>query len=166
MFTSSSGTFGDLPSGVGRFDCLDEKPDAGAEFGGGALERGQGFLVASWLACGVGDAPMDQLGAAGELGADLAHAIAEADHVVEALPGEFAQVFGTTAGEVDAALAHHPYTAFGCRGFGWLPALAALTAPPDSGSQSASAICERALLPVQRNRTRASAERRRSRRAR
>jgi hypothetical protein len=39
------------------------------------------------LARGVGDAPMDQLGPTGELRADLAHAIAEADHVVEALLG-------------------------------------------------------------------------------
>jgi hypothetical protein len=33
------------------------------------------------LARGIGNAPMDQLGCAGELGADLAHAIAEAYHV-------------------------------------------------------------------------------------
>ena len=46
---------------------------------------------------------------------------------------------------------------------GWLPALTALTAPPDSCSQSASAICERALLPVHRNSTRAGAEPRRAR---
>ena len=46
-------------------------------------------------------------------------------------------------------------TALGCSGLGWLPALAALTAPPDSCSASASAICERALLPVHRNSTRA-----------
>ena len=51
-------------------------------------------------------------------------------------------------------------TALGCSGLGWLPALAALTAPPDSCSHSASAICERALLPVHRNRTRATADRR------
>jgi hypothetical protein len=47
-------------------------------------------------------------------------------------------------------------TALGCSGLGWLPALAAVTAPPDSCSASASAICERALLPVHRNSTRAS----------
>ena len=46
-------------------------------------------------------------------------------------------------------------TAFGWSGLGWLPALAARTAPPDRRSQSASAICERALLPVHRNSARA-----------
>ena len=55
------------------------------ELGRGALERGQRLLVAPGLARGIGDAPVDQLGSAGKLGADLAHAIAEADHVVEAL---------------------------------------------------------------------------------
>ena len=50
-----------------------------------------------------------ELGCAGELGADLAHAIAEADHVVEAPITELAQVLGAAPGEVDAALAHHPH---------------------------------------------------------
>ncbi len=50
-------------------------------------------------------------------------------------------------------------TAFGCSGLGWLPALAAVTAPPDSCPASASAICERALLPVHRKSTRADATR-------
>ena len=45
-------------------------------------------------------------------------------------------------------------TALGCRGFGWLPTLAASTDPAESRSSSASAICERALFPVQRNKTR------------
>ena len=44
-----------------------------------------------------------------ELGADLAHAIAEADHVVEALGGELAEVLGTPPRDIDAALAHHPH---------------------------------------------------------
>jgi hypothetical protein len=57
--------------------------DTAAKLGRGALERGQGFLVASGFARGVGDAPMDQLGCAGKLGADFAHAIAEADHVLD-----------------------------------------------------------------------------------
>ena len=53
-------------------------------------------------------------------------------------------------------------TAFGCRAFGWLPALRASTTPPERCSTSASAICERALLPVHRNSRR---ERRRRGRA-
>src|SRR5829696_9855648 len=98
--TSSSGMFGDLLGGGGRFDRLDEEVDAGAKCNRGAFERGQGLLVAAGFARGVGDAPMDQFGSAGELGADLAHAVAEADHVVEALAGELAEVLGTTPGEV------------------------------------------------------------------
>src|SRR5689334_22107688 len=45
-------------------------------------------------------------------------------------------------------------TAFGCSGLGWLPALRALTAPADRCSTRASAIWDRALLPVQRNSSR------------
>src|SRR5687767_9727679 len=99
-FTSSSGTFGHLLIGGALLDRLDEKADAGAKLGGGLLVRGQRFLVASGFARRIGDAPMDQLGWAGELGADLAHAIAEADHVVEALVGEFAEVLGAAPGEI------------------------------------------------------------------
>jgi hypothetical protein len=43
-------------------------------------------------------------------------------------------------------------TAFGWSVFGALPALRARTAPTDSRSTSASAICERELFPVQRKR--------------
>ena len=45
-------------------------------------------------------------------------------------------------------------TALGCRGLGWLPALAASTRAPPSRSRIASAIWERELLPVHRNSTR------------
>ena len=45
-------------------------------------------------------------------------------------------------------------TAFGCSGFGLLPADAASTAPSDIRTSSASAICERALFPVHRKSTR------------
>jgi hypothetical protein len=44
-----------------------------------------------------------------ELGADLADAIAEADHVVEPLPGEFVEMLCAAALEVDPSLAHHSY---------------------------------------------------------
>ena len=93
---------------------------------------------------------------AGELGADLAHPVAEADHAVEALAGELAQVLRAAAGEVDAALAHHPHRV-GMQRLGMAAGAARPTAPPDSCSASASAICERALLPVHRNSTRAGA---------
>ena len=38
-------------------------------------------------------------------------------------------------------------TAFGCSGFGWLPGARGSTDPPDMCWRSASAICDRALLP-------------------
>ena len=56
-------------------------------------------------------------------------------------------------------------TAFGCSGLGWLPALRASTVPADRCSTRASAIWERALLPVHRNSSRGRARRRRRRRA-
>jgi hypothetical protein len=59
--TTSSGTFGHLRGGGGLFDRLDELADASANLAGGVLEGGQGFLVASGFARGVGDAPMHQL---------------------------------------------------------------------------------------------------------
>src|SRR4051812_42579156 len=93
----------------GCFDRADEETDAGLELGGGALERGPRLLVASGLARGIGNAPVDYLGCAGELGADLAHAIAEADHVVEAPAGELAQVLGAPPRDVDAAVADHAH---------------------------------------------------------
>ena len=43
-------------------------------------------------------------------------------------------------------------TALGCSAFGWLPALRAWIADAERCSSNASAICDRALLPVHRNR--------------
>src|SRR3954454_20225619 len=81
-----------LTGGAGRvFDRLDEKPDPAAELRRDALERRKDVLVAPGLARRVGDAPVDQGRVGGELGAHLAHAIAQADHVVEALVGELAR---------------------------------------------------------------------------
>src|ERR687885_2413163 len=88
---------------------LEQKGDASGELVGGALEGGVGLGVALALARRVGDAPVDELGVAGELGADLAHAVAEADHVVELFLGELTQVLGAPTAELDAALAHHPH---------------------------------------------------------
>ena len=47
-------------------------------------------------------------------------------------------------------------TALGCSGLGWLPALDACTRPSERLSASACAICDRALLPVHRNSSRAA----------
>ena len=65
----------------------------------------------------IADAPVHRLRRAGELGADLPHAVAEADDVVEALVGELAEVLGAAAREIDPALAHHPHRV-GVQGLG------------------------------------------------
>ena len=54
----------------------------------------------------IGNAPVDGLRVAGELGTHLAHAIAQTDDEVEALRREFLQMFGAATAEIDAALAH------------------------------------------------------------
>ena len=95
--------------GVVCFIASSRKPMRVGQLGGGALECGQGLLVASPARARVRDAPVDSLGCSGKLGADLAHAVAQADHVVEAPAGELAEVLGATAGEVDAVRAHHAH---------------------------------------------------------
>src|SRR5918995_455139 len=86
-------------------DQLEQKGNPGGELIGGALESGIALLVASPVARRVGDAPVDQVRLTGKLGADLPHAVAEADHVVEALPCELAEVLGAAARWVNPALA-------------------------------------------------------------
>ena len=52
---------------------------------------------------------MDGLGVAGELGAHLAHPVAQADHPVEVLVREHVEVLRLVTGQVDAVLvSHHP----------------------------------------------------------
>jgi hypothetical protein len=48
---------------------------------------------------------------AGELRADVPHPVTQADHIVEALAGEQAQVFGGSARDVDAVSAHRHHGA-------------------------------------------------------
>src|SRR5918994_2810818 len=93
-------------------DQLEQKGNPGGELIGGALESGVALLVTSALARRVGDAPVDQVRLTGKLGADLPHAVAEADHVVEALPCELAEVLGAAARWVNPALGE------GARGVG------------------------------------------------
>jgi hypothetical protein len=90
-------------------DPLQEERQPGRQLVGGALEGGIGVGVSRAGARRVADAPVDLFGRAGELGADLADAIAEADHVVEALAAELVEMLGSAAGEVDPALAHHAH---------------------------------------------------------
>src|SRR3954467_8939048 len=101
--------FGHLQTGDGLFDRLEEEADPALKLGRGALEGGQYLLIAPRLATRIGKAPMDQLRPAGKFRTYLAHAIAEADHVVEALCRELAQVLRPSARKIDAACAHHPY---------------------------------------------------------
>ena len=68
------------------------------ELGGGPLEGGERFLVTSGIGGGVGNAPVDDSGVARKLGADLAHTVTQADHVVEALPCELVEVLGPAPG--------------------------------------------------------------------
>ena len=67
---------------------------------------------------------------------------------------ELVEVLGAVRADVDPALRAARGPRSGCSGFGWLPALAASIAPADMCSSSASAIWDRALLPVHRNNTR------------
>src|SRR4051794_39437931 len=91
----------------GLLDRLAEEADARLELSGGALEGRQRLVIGSRLACRVADAPVDRLRCAGKLGTDLAHAVAQADHVVEVLARELGEVFGTAACEINPAPAHH-----------------------------------------------------------
>ena len=90
------------------------------ELGGRLPEGGVARLVVAVgvPGGGVGDAPVDGLGVAGELGADLAHPIAQADHPIEPLLGEHAQVLRAVPGQIDAVLVpHHPH-GVGVQGLG------------------------------------------------
>ena len=51
---------------------------------------------------GVGHAPVHELGAVRELGADLPNAVAQRDHRVEPLGDELVEVLGAVGADVDA----------------------------------------------------------------
>ena len=94
---------------------------------------------------------------AGELGTDLAHALAEADDVVEPLVGELAEVLGSAARELDPRRTTR--TASGCSGLGWLPAPAARTAPLGQVLGQRLGHLRAGAVAVHRNSTRACADR-------
>ena len=101
----------------------------------------------------VADAPVHRLRRAGELGADLAHAVAEADDVVEAV---LANSLRCLERRLAMSIPRSRITRTASDAAAWggcrrWPRIA----PSDRCSASASAIWERALLPVQRNSTRA-----------
>src|SRR5215203_5617616 len=97
-----------LASLLGVFDRSEQEPDARLELGRRSLEGRQHLVVGAGLMCGVADAPVDRLRRTGELGTDLTHAVAEADHVVKAPAAELAEMLRTAAREIDTAHAHHP----------------------------------------------------------
>src|SRR4051812_7617596 len=103
-FTSSSGTVVHLLPRC--LDAADEEADARLELDGRTLERRQGLLVAPRLTRRVRDAPVDEVWRSGERGADLADAIAEADHAVEAKVGDLADRLRAPRGDVDATVEH------------------------------------------------------------
>src|SRR5689334_22584524 len=86
-------------------DRLDEKADARRELVRGPLERGDAVVGARR----VRDAPVHAVGRAGEVRADLAHAVAERDDAVEAPAGELVQVLRCALRDVDAAPLHHAH---------------------------------------------------------
>ena len=90
---------------------------------------GRVCVVGARLARRVGDAPVDRLRRAGELGADLAHAVAQADDVVEALRRRTRSRCLERRPARSMPRSRITRTAFGCSGLGWLPALHARTAP-------------------------------------
>src|SRR5215213_9773432 len=104
-----SGISAHLLSLCGLCNQLEQERDPRGQLVGGALERGKAALASSRLTIGVRDAPMDQSGRVREIGADLADAIAEADHVVESLGRELVEVLGLPPAEIDAARAHHAH---------------------------------------------------------
>src|SRR5882672_4324214 len=63
----------------------EQEPDAGRQLGGRLLEQRVGGVVVGIAGGGVGDAPVNGLGVAGELRAHLAQPVAQADHPVETL---------------------------------------------------------------------------------
>src|SRR5215207_5882046 len=91
------------------FDRLEQEADPCLELGGRALEGRQGLVVRPRRGRWVADAPVDRLRRPGELGADLAHPVAEADHIIEAPVGQLAEVLRPVPGQVDPALAHYPH---------------------------------------------------------
>ena len=103
---------------------------------------------------GSGTLQWTSSGVDGNCGADLANAVAQRDHRVEPLGAELVEVLGSVSRRCRCPYERRTRTAFGCSDFGWLPALAASTDPADMCSSSASAIWDRALLPVHRNSTR------------
>ena len=113
----------------------EQEPDAGRQLGGRLLEQRVAGVVVGIAGRGVGDAPVDGLGVAGELGAHLAHPVTQADHPVETLVDEHVQVLGRLSGEVEAMLvSHHPHRV-GVHGLGMATGAVRLDDPTRPGDR-------------------------------
>ncbi len=55
----------------------------------------------------IRDAPVQCLSGTGEIGADLTNPVAQGDHVVEPVSGEFAQMLAAQSGRVEIELLQH-----------------------------------------------------------
>ena len=95
----------DLLVVAGWVEQVEPEADARLELGRGAFERRVRGTVGRTLERRVGNAPVHELGAGRELGADLSNAVAQRDHRVEPLGDELVEVLGAVRADVDATLA-------------------------------------------------------------
>src|SRR4051812_18152197 len=85
----------------GGSNAVEQKADTTLELVGDEVELVRRLRLA--------DAPVERVRGAGELRADLAHAVAERDDVVEAVGLELAQVLRAPPRDPEAAVAHHAH---------------------------------------------------------
>src|SRR5258708_10053047 len=99
---SASGTV--CPFQWSGLEVSKQQSHAALDLVGDVLERGVRRLVAVARGGGVGDAPVRGDRSPPELGADLAHLVAERDHPVESVAGEAGERLRGAAGDVDTTL--------------------------------------------------------------
>src|SRR5690242_2177517 len=92
-----------------RADAGEQEPDTRLQLGGHALEGRVGALAGTARGDGVGNAPVDLLGAAGKLRTHLPHPVTQRDHVVEALVLDGTQMLRRPARQVDPVLPQHSH---------------------------------------------------------
>ena len=100
---------------VRRADVMLNDPLQPGEAIRAALER---VCTERAVGSGVGDAPVRDARRSAELGADLAHPVAQADHPVEMLAGEHIKGLGRLTGQVEAVVLAHHADRIGVQGLG------------------------------------------------